>query len=153
MEPIFNTALDFGCYVYCYWKERQRKIGNTQLQKFMYLVYGAMLTWHDRRVIAETPKALPYGPVFSILDNFEEVKAFQGTTNDDRFKNANGDKDFMDTIGNVYDVMGSWSAGGLVTLMHEEGSAWSITKSTPGFVYGDYIQDRHTIEWIRSLSK
>jgi uncharacterized phage-associated protein len=116
-------------------------IGNTKINKLLYIVYGTFLALHKRPIINERPKYFPYGPVFPRV-----FKAFDRLT-PIKFELC---EDLKKVVTTVIETFKDFSAGKLSAWSHAEGSPWDEVKNKFGERYGVELDDNKIYNYFKN---
>ena len=140
MKPYKSTIL--AKYIAAYLNGKRVDMNITKLQKLTYIMYGTYLAATGERLIGEHPQAWPYGPVFPTTRKYLlKHNPYEMFMSDEDLNEISGDVDVALLMEKVFTAFGSWSATQLSDWSHKEGSPWEAAVSTPGFKWGDRIDD------------
>lgn len=107
------------------------KLNMTQINKLLYIIYGAWLVQKKQFLTTEKPSAWPYGPVFPKVH--KNIKLYDAVTKDDYEKIKKINSDITTLIDEVVSKFGNLTAGQLSEWSHEENSPWySAVHSSKG---------------------
>lgn len=112
----------------------------TQTQKLLYMLYGYYLSTYNKKIIDESPRAWPFGPVFPLtraLINYNEIPNIQDIISE--FKD---DTTLNLILYNLIKKLGRTSGKGLTEWSQEAGGAWDLTRKSWGFKWNDIIPDK-----------
>jgi uncharacterized phage-associated protein len=134
-------------YIAARLNEQREDVNITKIQKLTYIAYGTYLSVTGSRLIDEHPQAWPYGPVFPTTRNkLLKIDLNSIKLSDLDLQEIAGDTMVASLITLVYKSFGKWPAFALSEWSHKEGSPWEKTVSSPGFKWGNRIDD----EYIKS---
>jgi uncharacterized phage-associated protein len=123
--------------------EKIQDVGNTKINKLLYLVYGFFLAIYDSEIITERPKYFPYGPVFPrVFRNFDNLITFDLT--------YNFNENFEKVVNYVIKYFSRISAGKLSSWSHENGSPWDRMKQRNAS-FGDELLVQEVKEYFKNL--
>jgi uncharacterized phage-associated protein len=139
-------------YIAARFNECREDVNITKLQKLTYIAYGTCLAVTGNRLVDEHPQAWPYGPVFPATRN----KLLKIDLNSIRLSDLDLQKIASDAmvaslITLVYKSFGKWPAFALSEWSHKEGSPWEKTVSSPGFKWGNRIDDKYIESYFRKI--
>jgi uncharacterized phage-associated protein len=140
MEQYRSTIL--AKYIAAYLNDKHVDINMTKIQKLTYIAYGTYLAIKGERLIDEYPQAWPYGPVFPTTRNhLLKLDLNKISLSEPDLSEISKNEEVSALIDLVNRKFGNWSAGMLSEWSHKDGSPWEATVSTPGFKWGDRIND------------
>ncbi len=120
----------------------------TQVQKILYIIYGAFLGKNDRIVLDETPQAWPYGPVFPCARSKADYSRIR-KVEDINIDLLSEDKTVIDEIVSKYS---KYPAGQLSKWSHTKDSPWDKTTKEIGFKWGTPIPVAYIKEYFYTLN-
>jgi uncharacterized phage-associated protein len=122
----------------------------TQVQKILFILYGYYLAKCNHRLLTETPKAWPFGPVFP------RARKHVNYTQAKKIENINGvseDLQLKEIATKIVISAGKLSAQKLSTWSHLEGSPWHRTYKQKDFNWNQEIPDAYIKEYFESFFK
>lgn len=122
----------------------------TQLQKLLFIAYGAYLAKHnDEPLINEQPKAWPFGSIFSNVR--KKVSSHKIIHNNPIFDQISGDKEVVELLDKVIDNYSSYSAKQLSDCTHAVDSPWHKTISESPDKWNTVIPANYIVEYFSGL--
>jgi uncharacterized phage-associated protein len=130
----------------------QRVVLNvTKVQKLLYIVYGYYLAKQKIQILAETPKAWPYGPVFPATRNkvnYEKILDI----NAPEFAEIKYDEQLTSIIKKVVEKYSTFSASQLSGWSHVKGGPWDKTTQLKGFDWNQEIPNVYISEYFSNFT-
>lgn len=130
-------------------QEGGRTLNVTQVQKLLYIAYGALCAKNDRILLDEPPHAWPYGPVFPKARKIDYGKIYN--LRDQEFAQISADEDVTAIFRKLASKYSSVSAGKLSDWSHTVGSPWDKTTKMPGFAWNDVIPNQYIKEYFSTF--
>jgi uncharacterized phage-associated protein len=126
---------------------KQKQLNTTKVQKLLYILYGYYQAKHNHRILDESPKAWPYGPVFpKTRTKVDYTNVFP--PDDERFKELREDEELCSKIDELIEAYSSYTASRLSEWSHEQGSPWHRTTNGENFGWNTPIPDEYIREYF-----
>lgn len=123
----------------------------TKVQKLLYILYGNFLAKFDIRIVDESPKAWPYGPVFpKTRENIDYNKLLD--LSDPEFYEISKDEVLTKALHTLVNRFADLSASKLTDWSHSEDSPWDKTTKHDKFKWNDPIPDEYIKEYFSQFN-
>lgn len=125
-------------------------LNTTKVQKILYIIYSYYLANERRRLLTESPKAWPYGPVFPRTRKKVDYGVIYQIS-DPSLEEISGDSALVDNFRKAIQRYSKFSAGQLSEWSHKPGSPWERTTKHEDFQWGNFIPDEYIIEYFSGV--
>ena len=123
----------------------------TKVQKLMYIAYGYFLAENqNHRIIDESPRAWPYGPVFPKTQNkvdYTNILDINAT----EFEEIKKDIDLTIVLNNIVDGYSKYTASQLSEWSHQKDGPWYKTTKLQDFKWNTIIPDQFIAEYFKTI--
>lgn len=128
-------------------KDHTYEYNNTKIQKLLFILYGFYLAVYNHKLLNETPKLWPYGPVFPKV--FKKIKKNGFCVNEsDLCEIKENDKEFFDVFLTSF---GKLPAGALSAWSHQPDSPWNRTKEDVGEAWNESLNEKYIVEYFKDF--
>ena len=135
-------SIDVARYLLALANEKKKILNVTKVQKLLFIAYGYFLSKYGVRIIDETPKAWPFGPVFPETQKKVDYTTIYGV-NSPVFDELKRDQDVTEILNTIIDNYSNFSASQLSDWSHMEGSPWEKTTKESGFNWNEEINEEY----------
>lgn len=130
-------------------------LNNTKVQKLLFILYALSLVTNGERLVNESPKAWPYGPVFPtvrkrILKWGINLEDFHIADNTDKLEDKEilSDRELSAMCDSLMtSKFATMTSSQLVAWTHIKGSPWDMTTHSDNFKWGEPISDGLIIDY------
>lgn len=122
----------------------------TKVQKLLYIAYGFFLGQKGRKLLNESPKAWPYGPVFPRTRkkvDYSKVISLEA----EEFHEIKEDQEVVEFLDKLIDKYSVFTASQLSEWSHTKGSPWDKATKEAGFNWNSPISDELITEYFSEL--
>jgi uncharacterized phage-associated protein len=132
-------------------REKKLNLNVTKVQKMLYIVFGYFLSQFDKKIIEESPRAWPFGPVFPRAQNKVDYTNIL-PINSPEFSEIKKDIELTKVLNEVLDKYSQYTASQLTEWSHQKGSPWSKTTEEIGFRWNTPIKEEYINEYFKNLN-
>ncbi len=132
-------------------REKGLNLNVTKVQKMLYIVFGYFLSQFDKKIIEESPRAWPFGPVFPRAQNKVDYTNIL-PINSPEFSEIKKDIELTKVLNEVLDKYSQYTASQLTEWSHQKGSPWSKTTEEIGFRWNTPIKEEYINEYFKNLN-
>lgn len=130
-----------------------RPLNMTQVQKLLYIAYGAIWAKYNFAFIDEKPKAWPFGPVFPNTRKSKYVDYGRSeNVEDPEFSEIRKDVEINKILEEVANKYSSYSAGTLSGWSHSPGGPWDRIVRESGEKWNTPIPDDYIRDYFSKIN-
>lgn len=156
-ETFKVTSVEIASFVVNYCASTNKFVNMTKLQKLVYCLYGAYLSYYDKPICSDKPRIWNHGPSFSLVydeskhscspwDPIDGFLKYFLNIKDDFYKHFNDSE--IEFMCSVLKAMCEFSAKPLVSWSMSEGSPWKRDLDT-----GNRMHEEMTDSYIKEFFK
>ena len=146
----YNSIL-VAKYLLALANQKKRNLNVTKVQKLLFIAYGYFLSKLDVKLLDETPKAWPFGPVFPKTQKKVDYTVVYDV-NAPEFDELRQDSIITDILNTIIDSYSKFTASQLSDWSHMEGSPWDRSTKKPGFQWNKEINEEYIKEYFCDIT-